>query len=141
MKKTLLFSLVLLSVGALFAQDSRVQDHTRWNLPEGALSRLGKRAIGEVAYSTDGTLAVATSLGIWLYNARTLSEAALHQGHTDWAFPVSFSPDTTVETTRSPNTTFTGGIKDEARYNRNCSGADGVQQCGDAAGISAFFPA
>ncbi|MCE2439213.1 MAG: hypothetical protein J4F39_07290 [Candidatus Latescibacteria bacterium] len=64
MKKFPMFSLVLLFVGVLFAQDIRAQDHTRWGLPEGALARLGKGRIAEVAYSPDGTLAVASTIGI-----------------------------------------------------------------------------
>ena len=96
MKKFPMFSLVLLFVGVLFAQDVRAQDHTRWGLPEGALAHPGKGRIGggdcPVAYSPDGTLAVATGVGIWLYNTRTLSEFALLQGHTWVVHSVSFSP-------------------------------------------------
>ena len=96
MKKFPMFSLVLLFVGVLFAQESLAQDHTRWGLPEGALARPGKGRIGggdrAVAYSPDGTLAVATGVGIWLYNTRTLSEFALLQGHTWVVHSVSFSP-------------------------------------------------
>ena len=42
MKKTSLFNVTLVSVSILFAPASRAQDYTRWNLPEGALARLGK---------------------------------------------------------------------------------------------------
>ena len=99
MKKQLpLFSLALLLVGVLFEQDSRAQDYTRWGLPEGALARLGKGQIGTgdraVAYSPDGTrLAVASSIGIWLYDVDTGAEVALFTGHTGWVYSVSFSPD------------------------------------------------
>ena len=93
MKTSSLFGLAILLTGVLFAQESLAQDHTRWGLPEGALARLGKGRVTEVAYSPDGTLAVATSVGIWLYNTRTLSEFALLQGHTEWVTSVSFSPD------------------------------------------------
>ena len=73
MKKTRLFNVALLLVCVLLVQDSRAQDHTRWGLPEGAIARLGKgRISGNIAYSPDGTLlAVASTIGIWLYDAST----------------------------------------------------------------------
>ena len=60
--------------------DIHAQDYPRWHLPEGALARLGKGSIRErdrtIAYSPDGTrLAVATDLGIWLYDVRIPNEA------------------------------------------------------------------
>ena len=88
------YRLVVLLAGVLFAQDSLAQDYTRQNLPEGALARLGKGSISEVAWSPDGTrLAVANSIGIWIYDAHTGAEVALLTGHTDWVSSVSFSPD------------------------------------------------
>ena len=98
MKKLPLFSMALLLAGVLFAQGSRAEDYTRSNLPNDALARLGKGSIGRgdraVAYSPDGArLAVATSLGIWLYDARTGAEVALLQGHRGRVSSVAFSPD------------------------------------------------
>ena len=46
MKRVSLFGFILLLSGVLLVQDSRAQDHIRWNLPEGALARLGKGRIG-----------------------------------------------------------------------------------------------
>ncbi len=59
------------------------QDYTRWNLPEGASARLGKRSItGNIAYSPDGTLLVVpSSIGIWIYDAYTLEEVELIAEH------------------------------------------------------------
>ena len=75
--------------------------HTRLNLPEGALARLGKGRIGSgdraVTYSPDGTrLAVADETGIWLYDAHTGDKVALLTGHTDGVYSVSFSSDGTI---------------------------------------------
>ena len=70
------------------------QDSPQWHLPEGAKARLGKGVITEIQYSPDGTrLAVAASIGIWLYDAHTGTEVGLFTGHTSWVISVSFSPD------------------------------------------------
>ena len=87
LKKSRLIALALLLIATLFAQDSSAQDYTRWGLPDGALARLGKGAIGSgdraVAYSPDGTrIAMASNIGIWLYDAGTGAEVALLTGHT-----------------------------------------------------------
>ena len=98
MKRFSLFSLVFFLVGVLSAQDSSAQDYTRLGLPDGALVRLGKGSIGEgdraVAWSPDDTrLAVASSIGIWLYDTDTGAEVVLLTGHTSSVTSVAFSPD------------------------------------------------
>ena len=92
------FSIALLLVGVLFARASLAGKENPFSLPEGALARLGKGDISfndrAVAYSPDGArLAVASSIGIWLYNAHTGAEVALFAGHTRYVLAVSFSPD------------------------------------------------
>ena len=56
--------------------------------------RLGKGSLtGPVAYSPDGArLAVASSLGIWLYDTTNFQESALLNGHTAWIDSMEFSP-------------------------------------------------
>ena len=89
--KTIVTLLILFT---LFSLNTFAQDYTQLNLPEGAKVRLGKGWIGDIAYSPDGTrLAVAGSIGIWLYDTATHQEIALLTGHTDWVRSVSFSPD------------------------------------------------
>jgi len=66
-------------------------------LPDGAVARLGKGSIGDrdraVQFSPDGTLlAVATSIGVWLYDAQTYDEVALLETNA-YMDPVAFSPD------------------------------------------------
>ena len=57
------------------------QDYTQWNLPKGARARLGKGAINDIQFSPDGTrLAVASSIGIWIYDAHTGEELDLLKG-------------------------------------------------------------
>ena len=51
-------------------------DYPTWHLPDGATARLGKGAIGSgdraVAFSPDGqSLAVASAIGVWLYDVAT----------------------------------------------------------------------
>ena len=78
--KTTLTSLILFT---LFSLSAFAQDYTGWSLPDGAKARLGKGSIHEVQYSPDGArLAVAGSIGIWLYDARTGAELSLLTGHT-----------------------------------------------------------
>ena len=69
-------------------------DVTTWALPEGAIARLGRGDVNDIAFSPNGQyLAAATDVGIWLYTLPTLSPIALwdtENGHTE---VVTFSPD------------------------------------------------
>ena len=94
MKKRLFFSISLWCVALHFLSSAPAQEYTRWNLPEGAILRLGKGTTYDLAYSPDGArLAVASSIGIWLYDAHTGAEIALLAGHMDGERSVAFSPD------------------------------------------------
>ena len=97
---TLLILLTLFSLNT-FAQDSRQS-----SLPEGAKVRFGKGRINEIRYSPDGTrLAVASTIGIWLYDTGTYQEVALLTGHTSWVNSVAFSPDGTTLASGSADNT------------------------------------
>ena len=65
---------IALILFSLFSLNTFAQDYTQWGLPEGAKMRLGKgRLSGSIAYSPDGTrLAVASNIGIWLYDTAML---------------------------------------------------------------------
>ncbi len=94
MKKAIVLKSSLLFLSALCLPFSIAQDSPQWGLPEGAKTRLGKGSIREIQYSPDGTrLAVASSIGIWLYDTATHQEIALLTRHTDWVRSVAFSPD------------------------------------------------
>ena len=94
MKITRFSILTLMFIHLTFVPISFAQDYTQWNLPEGAIARLGKGGINEIAYSPDGNrLAVASRIGVWLYDTHTGAEGALFTGHTDEVISVSFSPD------------------------------------------------
>ena len=94
--KTTYFSslLAILLLSTLSLTNTLAQDYTRLNLPEGAKARLGKGVINDIQLSSDNTrLAVASSIGIWLYDIHTGSETALLTGHTETVTHVAFSPD------------------------------------------------
>ena len=91
---SLLVRLILLFVSALFLQSGFAQDFSRWSLPDGARARIGKGWVSEIDYSPDGSLlAVASSIGVWLYDAHTGSEVNLLTGHRGTVTSVAFSPD------------------------------------------------
>ena len=62
------------------------------------LAMLGRGLPRDVAYSPDGaTLAVASSVGIWLYEADDLDAVPRFlDGHTDFVYSVAWSPDGTA---------------------------------------------
>ena len=77
---SLFFVLVLVSMAPLtvFLQSSIAQDYTQMGLPEGAKLRLGKGYIIDLKFSPDGDrLAVASSIGIWIYDVFTGRELNL----------------------------------------------------------------
>jgi len=100
-------AVTLLMLFALFPLSSFGQDYTRWSLPEGAKARLGKGHItGNITHSPDGTrFAMASSIGIWIYDAHAGKELALLTGHTEDVSGVSFSPDSSTLATGSGDKT------------------------------------
>ncbi len=87
--------LTLLSVSTLYLSNTFAQEsYTQWSLPEGAKMRLGKGNANVIEYSPDGTfLAVASDIGIWLYDANNGEELKIFSEHTDSIYQISFSPD------------------------------------------------
>lgn len=84
----LLFALTLFSL-SLFAQD-----YNRWQLPEGAKLRIGKGELNDIKFTPDGNrVAVATDIGIWIYDAHTRKELALLTGHTSRVTAIDFPAD------------------------------------------------
>ena len=87
-------TVTLLILFTLFSLNTFAQDSPQWHLPDGVKARLGKGRIYEIQYSPDGTrLAVASGIGIWLYDTETHQEVALLTGHTSVVRSVAFSPD------------------------------------------------
>ena len=81
------------------------EDYTRWGLPEGAKARIGKGVFTDMQLSLDGTrLAIASSVGVWLYDVSTGDEIALITENTALIGLVAFSPDgTTLATAKGDN--------------------------------------
>ena len=94
MKKGTFFIFTLLSISIPFLSSSFAQDYTRMGLPEGAIARLGKGYINDIAYAPDGTkLAIATSIGVWLYDTATDTELNFLSEEPDYVQAIAFSPD------------------------------------------------
>ncbi len=95
MKTTLILALFLLAVSLFtFLPQAAAVNPSEWGLPEGAKARLGKGWINDITCSQDGTLlAVASKIGIWIYDIQTSEELALLTGHTGEVDRIAFSPD------------------------------------------------
>ena len=98
MKKRILFYIALLLISSLLLSNaSLAQDHTQWHLPEGAKIRIGKGAVSDITFSPDGTqFAVATSIGIWIYDAKTGAEITVLKQPDRGYGKIAFSPDGNV---------------------------------------------
>ena len=93
MKIASIFKISLLLVSALFLPHSYAQDFPQWGLPEGAKARLGKGWTSDIQYSPDGSrLAVASSIGIWLYDTAAHQEVALLASQLS-VQSIAFSPN------------------------------------------------
>lgn len=95
--KILSIFLTLLFFSTQFLLNTFAEDYTQLNLPEGAKARLGKGVLNDMQISPDGTkLAIASSIGVWLYDVNTDDETALLSGHTDAVMHVEFSRDSKI---------------------------------------------
>ncbi len=88
-------------ISDVFRQDSTERipepsntEYTRWELPKGAKARFGKGAIRDIKFSPDGVqFAVATTIGIWMYDAKTGVEKSLLPGDRHGFKGIAFSSD------------------------------------------------
>ncbi len=106
MKQRIFFTVVWLLIPLFLSPISFAQDYTQMNLPEGAIARFGKGYINDIKYSPDGTrLAVATSIGVWLYDTFTDTELNFFSEVPDYVGAIAFSPDgrTLASSGYSPN--------------------------------------
>ena len=97
MKPKVFLSLMFLIVSTvLYVSDTTAENepYTQWGLPEGAKARLGKGGINDITCTQDGALlAVASQIGIWIYDVQTSEALSLLTGHTGTVNRIAFSPD------------------------------------------------
>ncbi len=94
MKTTLSLILIVFFIIFTFTPNTSAQDYTKWALPEGAKTRLGKGRFVDFAYLPDSShLAIVTRIGIWIYDAQTGEELDLLTGLKRLWAPVVFSLD------------------------------------------------
>ncbi len=69
-------------------------DVTTWSLPDGAIARLERGGVHDLAFSPDGYhLAVTTKIGIWWYEITTMSPIALWDTQRGMIDDIVFSPN------------------------------------------------
>ncbi len=101
MRATRVFIFTILFFSVLFLPQTFADDYTRWELPEGAQSRLGKGKIKNIVgrfpyqFSPDNSqLVVFSSIGIWVYDAQTGKELTLTTKYMEKGYDnVVLSPD------------------------------------------------
>ena len=77
-----------------FSTTTFSQEHFQLNLPAGAKSRIGKGEIHQLKYFPNSKrIAVATSIGIWIYDIPSGDAVDLLTGHTSPVKSMVFSPD------------------------------------------------
>ena len=101
----LFFEIGLLLQPVSIAHASKTANHQnsqKWELPDGAFVRFGKGVMGgsdrAITFSPDGKhLAVASGIGIWIYNVETARELVLFNvGHATLIRSVAYSPDGSI---------------------------------------------
>lgn len=81
-------------------------ESTRWGLPTGAKARFGKSRINDIKYFPDGNkIAVATTIGTWIYDVHSGDEIDLLTEHTGYVSSVAFSHDGKIFATGSGDNT------------------------------------
>ena len=93
--KTTLLTVLFLS--ATVCATSLAQDNAQNGLPEYAIAKFGKGGIHLIQFSPDGKqLAVATDIGVWLYDVTRGAERPLHTKDPDNITAITFSLDSKI---------------------------------------------
>lgn len=99
MKKVLLLIFFTLGIAwVIFLMTTVPRRHlpesSQWHISEGGISLFNTSGINDIQYSSDGTrIAVASSVGLWLYNVGTDKSSMQLTTDTIRIISVSFSPD------------------------------------------------
>ncbi len=89
---TVLLRLIANKNSAEIFQVPTNSEYPRWELPEGAKMRLGKGRINSIKFSPDSRrFAVATTIGVWIYNAQSGSIISLLKGKRQNILDVAFT--------------------------------------------------
>ena len=89
-KNAVIFLYIFLLIGTNAVSYDEIEGY----VPEEAKKRFGKGYIFDFDYSPDGTqLAVASTIGIWIYDVETREEVKLLSIQTDFLRTVKYSPD------------------------------------------------
>ena len=88
-------TVTLLILFTLLLPSTFAQDYMRWELPEGATTRLGKGSIREIQYAPDGRTLASGSRDntIRLWDPVTGEQEQTLAGNTNSVLSVAFSPD------------------------------------------------
>ncbi|RKU21631.1 hypothetical protein C6499_21780 [Candidatus Poribacteria bacterium] len=92
----MIFSLILTFLTLVFLPKVFAQSDADSQLPTGvkAYIECSGKITGNIQYSPEGKeLAVASDMGIWLYDARNGAEVALLSGHNGDVLHIAYSPD------------------------------------------------
>ena len=90
--RLVLFTFFVMS--SIFTPNAFSEQYTRWSLPTGAKARFGKGSISDIKCFPDGNkIAVATTVGTWIYDVQTGEEIDLLRAHATYVRSVAFSPD------------------------------------------------
>lgn len=91
MMKVLKFNILFLFlIIILFLHNGYAQNYHQWDLPDGAISRIGKGTVKDITYSPDGKrLIVQTGIGLWIYDVITGTELDLITENTSQILDVS----------------------------------------------------
>lgn len=91
---TLFLISLLIFLQNIYAQQQQNPDNY---IPSGAIKRIGKGFLYDLEYSPDGSkIAVATSIGIWIYDTTNGNELSLLTGHTQGVTSVCFNSDGSI---------------------------------------------
>ena len=67
---------------------------SKWELPEGAIARLGRGSVRDMEFSPDGQyFVVGSTMGLWIYQYPAFSPIALWETDRGYIDKVTFSPD------------------------------------------------